>query len=64
MATKVVNKKKQPFRIFFLVDDEDQTVHIEEAEEIDFRMIKRRLERGEEVFITRKRGEEIQDESR
>ncbi len=63
MATQVVDKKKKPFRLFFLIDDEDQTVQIEEAEEVDFGMVKRRLERGEEVFITLKSGREIQSES-
>ena len=50
-----VNEEKQLFQLFFLKDDEDQSVEIEEVEEIDFREIKNRLKQGESVFITRKR---------
>ncbi|MDH5783450.1 MAG: hypothetical protein OEZ35_07300 [Candidatus Bathyarchaeota archaeon] len=50
-----VNEEKPLFQLFFLKDDEDQSVEIEEVEEIDFREIKNRLKQGESVFITRKR---------
>jgi len=49
------NKKEKPtFQVFFLKNDEDQGVEVIECEEIDFEEVKRRLERGESVFITRK----------
>ncbi len=50
-----VNEEKPLFQLFFLKDDEDQSVEIEEVEEIDFREVKNRLKQGESVFITRKR---------
>ena len=40
-------------------DDEDQSVEIEEVEEIDFVEVKKHIERGESVFITRKHREEL-----
>ncbi len=49
------NGKKPLFQLFFLKDDEDQSVEVEEVEEIDFEEIERRLEHGESVFITRRR---------
>ncbi len=50
-----VNEEKPLFQLFFLKDDEDQSVEVEEVEEIDFREVKKRLKQGESVFITRKR---------
>jgi hypothetical protein len=52
----VENKKKEkPLQLFFLKNDETQSVEVVELDEIDFEEVKRRLERGESVFITRKR---------
>ncbi len=51
MKTK---KKELTFQMFFLKNDEDQGVEVIECEEINFEKVKRRLERGESVFITRK----------
>jgi len=48
------NRGKLLFQLFFLKDNENQSVEIEEIEEIDFRGVKERLEQGESVFITRK----------
>jgi hypothetical protein len=48
------NRGKLLFQLFFLKDNENQSVEIEEVEEIDFRGVKERLEQGESVFITRK----------
>jgi hypothetical protein len=42
-----------------LRNDEDETVMIEEVEEIDLGKVKERLEQGESVFITPKRKEKI-----
>ncbi len=47
------------FQLFFLKDDQNQSVEIEEVEEIDFTEVKKRIERGESVFITRKREEKL-----
>jgi hypothetical protein len=47
------------FQLFFLKDDQDQSVEVEEVEEIDFTEVKKRIERGESVFITRKREEKL-----
>ena len=51
METK---KEKPVFQVFFLKNDEDQGVEVEEVNEIDFEEVKRRIARGESVFITRK----------
>ncbi len=49
-----INKGKLLFQLFFLRDDENQSVEVEEVEEIDFNRVKKHLEQGESVFITRK----------
>jgi hypothetical protein len=50
------NKKKEtPLQLFFLKNDETQNVEVIEVNEIDFEEVKSHLERGESVFITRKR---------
>ena len=49
-----VNEEKPLFQIFFLKDDEYQSVEVEEVEEIDFEEVKNRLRQAESVFITRK----------
>jgi hypothetical protein len=54
-----VNEEKTLFQLFFLKDDEDQSVEVEEVEEVDFDEVKKRLEQGESVFITRKREQEL-----
>ena len=54
-----VDKEKPLFQLFFLKDDEDQSVKVVEVEEIDFREVERRLKQGESVFITRKREQEL-----
>ena len=51
MKTK---KKELTFQVFFLKNDEDQGVEVVEVEEVDLEEVKRRLEHGESVFITRK----------
>jgi ABC-type uncharacterized transport system substrate-binding protein len=50
------NRKKETyFQLFFLKNDGTQNVEVAEADEIDFEEVKSRLERGESVFITRKK---------
>jgi hypothetical protein len=54
--TIMKNKKKEaPFQLFFLKNDETQNVEVIELNEINFEDVKNHLERGESVFITRKR---------
>ena len=53
-----VDKEKPLFQLFFLKDD-DKSVEVVEVEEVDFREVERRLKRGESVFITRKREQEL-----
>lgn len=48
------NEEKQIFQLFFLREDENHGVEVEEVEEVNFDRVKRALERGESVFITRK----------
>ena len=45
--------------MFFLKDDEKQSVEVKEVEEIDFIEVKKHIEQGESVFITRKRKQEL-----
>ena len=47
-------KERLVFQVFFLKNDEDQGVEVEEMNEIDFEEVKRRIALGESVFITRK----------
>jgi len=54
-----VNEEKPLFQLFFLKDDEDQSVEVLEVEEIDFVEVERRLNQGESVFITHKRKEKL-----
>ena len=54
-----VDEERPLFQLFFLKDDEYQSVEVEEVEEIDFREVERRLKRGESVFITHRRKQEL-----
>jgi len=56
METK---KEKLTFQVFFLKNDEDQGVEVIEGKEIDFEEVKRRIERGESVFITRRQEQKL-----
>jgi hypothetical protein len=55
-----IDEEKPLFQLFFLRNNENQSVEVEEVEEIDFRKIKTHLERGESVFITLKRREKLE----
>jgi len=55
-----VDEERPVFQLFFLKDNESQSVEIVEIEEIDFRGVKERLEQGESVFITLKRKEKVE----
>jgi len=54
-----VDEEKPLFQLFFLKENEDRSVEVEEVEEIDFEEVKKRLEQGESVFITRKRKQKL-----
>jgi hypothetical protein len=41
-----------------LLDDENRDIEVVEVREIDFEEVKKRLEKGESVFITYKRKQE------
>lgn len=52
----IENKKKEDiFQLFFLKNDATQDVEVTELDEINFEELKSHLERGDSVFITRKR---------
>ena len=55
-----IKEKKPLFQLFFLRNNEDQSVEVEEVEEIDFRKVKEHLEHGESVFITLKRKDKFE----
>jgi len=54
--TRETDERKSLFRLFFLKNDDDMSV---EVEEIDFKAVKRHIEQGESVFITRRRKQEF-----
>ena len=54
-----VNEEKLLFQLFFLKNNDDLSVEVEEVEEIDFTEVKKHIEQGESVFITRKRKQEF-----
>ena len=54
-----VNEEKLLFQLFFLKNNDDLSVEVEEVEEIDFTEVKKHIEQGESVFITHKRKQEF-----
>ena len=52
-------KKETPSQILFLKNDCNKTVEATEVNEIDIKEVKSRLEKGESVCITRKRGQKL-----
>ena len=55
-----IDKEKPLFQLLFLRNNENQTVMVEEVEEIDFGKVRERIEKGESVFITLKRKEKVE----
>jgi len=53
------NEKKPLFQLFFLKNNEDLGVEVDEVERIDFELVTQRLKRGESIFIAQKRPREI-----
>jgi len=43
------------FVVFFLNEDEEQSVHVEEVDEIDFSMVIQHLNLGGSIFISHRR---------
>jgi len=54
-----IRKGKPLYQIFFLKNDEDQSVNVQESEVIDFEEIKKRLDLGESIFIIRKNPQQL-----
>ena len=55
MKPVIKNRTKEtPFQLFFLENNATQNIETIEVDEIDFKEVKRRLENGESVFITKK----------
>ncbi len=52
---EVSRKKPKLYQVLFLKNDGDQSVEVEEVEQIDFVKIKEHLERGDSIFITNRR---------
>ena len=52
------NEKKPRFQLFFLKDNEDLSVEVDEVNKIDFEIVVQRLKQGESVFITSKKPHE------
>ena len=50
-----IEKGRHRFIVYFLYDDEEQTVRVEETEELDFLKVFRHLNIGGSVFITHRR---------
>ncbi len=51
--------RRMVFQLVYL-GDEDQSVEVEEVDEIDFAKLKSQLDEGKSVFITRKKSEKIE----
>ena len=52
---RYVEEDAHRFIIYFLYDDEDQNVHVDEVEELDFPKVTQHLAFGGSVFITHRR---------
>ena len=57
------NEQNLVFQLFFLINNENQYIEVVETKEIDFTEVKKRLEKGESVFIARKRKQKIGTDS-
>ena len=47
------------FQVFFIKNDRDQSVYIDEDEKVDLPKIKKHLARGESVFITSREAQKL-----
>ncbi len=55
-----IDEEKPLFQLFFLRNNENQSVIVEEVDKIDYRKVKERLEQGDSIFITLKRKEKVE----
>lgn len=51
--------RKRIFQLFFLKDNEDESIEVTEVEEIDFIEVLRHLEQGNSIFIAPKRNQKF-----
>ena len=58
-AESELESSKPRFIVYFLYDDEDQNVHVEEMEDVDLAKVTQHLDLGGSVFITHRRTPEI-----
>jgi hypothetical protein len=56
-------EKRPVYQLIFLNEEENQGVEVKEVDEIDFTEVKRRVEKGDSVFITRKESEKVDTSS-
>jgi hypothetical protein len=54
-----MHEQKPLFQLFFLRNNENQSVIVEEVDEIDYSKVKERLEQGDSIFITHKFKEKV-----
>ncbi len=52
-------EEKPLYYLFFLRNDEDLGVEVKEASDVDYIQVKKRLENGESVFISRKNPQDL-----
>jgi hypothetical protein len=52
--TFTIEDKRPLFQVLFLKDDKNDSVEVEETNEVDFQKVKDHLRNGEAVFITRR----------
>jgi len=52
-------EEKLLFLLFFLKNDEAQSVEVKDVEEVDFAEVEKRLKRGESMFISGKRRQHL-----
>ena len=55
--TFTIEDERPLFQVLFLKDDKNDSVEVEETNEVDFQKVKDHLEHGEAVFITRRLGQ-------
>ena len=54
------NRENSVFQLFFLLNNVNQDIKVIEVRKIDFTEVKKRLEKEESVFITRKRKKKLE----
>jgi len=54
------NRENSVFQLFFLLNNGNQDMEVIEVWKIDFTEVKKRLEKGESIFITRKRKQKLE----